>query len=161
MRDDLIHPILSGNKARKLQYILDDNESYKNITKIVSFGGNQSNFMLALSQLAKLKNWQFEYWIKPLPKFLKNNQSGNLKQSLANNMTLLETTENLDINNIKQQYLDINSIYFFEQGGRDTNAEIGLKNCADEILKYTYDNRINDYSVVIASGTGTTALYLE
>ena len=50
MRDDLCHPILSGNKARKLQYILDDNESL-HIAKIVSFGGNQSNFMFALSQL--------------------------------------------------------------------------------------------------------------
>ncbi|MEY8701524.1 1-aminocyclopropane-1-carboxylate deaminase, partial [Francisella philomiragia] len=59
MRDDLNHPIFSGNKARKLAYFLKNPDKYSHIKTIISFGVNQSNFMLALSQLAKIKAWNF------------------------------------------------------------------------------------------------------
>ncbi len=161
MRDDLNHPIFSGNKARKLAYILEDTDSFNNIQKIVSFGGNQSNFMLALSQLAKLKNWQFEYWVKPLPKFLKQSKLGNLKHAINNGMILKETRDTLDLETIEKYYIENKNIYFFDQGGRTENAELGIKQCADEILEYTKENKLSEYSVVVASGTGTTALFLE
>ena len=110
MRDDLSHPILSGNKARKLAYLLNNPDKYSHIRTIVSFGGNQSNFMLALSQLAKIKKWDFHYWVKPLPKFLKHNKNGNLKSSLANGMKLFETTETLNLDNIQKNYYEKNDI---------------------------------------------------
>ncbi|MGQ4005566.1 1-aminocyclopropane-1-carboxylate deaminase [Francisellaceae bacterium CB300] len=165
MRDDLSHPIFSGNKARKLAYILNSPEKYSHIEKIVSFGGNQSNFMLALSQLAKMMNWEFEYWIKPLPKFLRQNSSGNFQLAIENNMKVFETSKELNLENIKREYLNLvdseMSVYFFDQGGRSQDAEIGIKECAFEIEKYCKALIIDNYSVVIASGTGTTALYLE
>ncbi|AEB28647.1 1-aminocyclopropane-1-carboxylate deaminase [Francisella hispaniensis] len=161
MRDDLSHPIFSGNKARKLAYILNNPDKYSHIDTIVSFGGNQSNFMLALSQLAKLKGWNFHYWIKPLPKFLEQNKNGNLKLALDNGMQLFETTSLLNLESVKTNYQIENSVYFFDQGGRNPNAEQGIAECAEEIKKYCQENSIDDYSVVIASGTGTTALYLE
>ena len=169
MRDDLSHPIFSGNKARKLAYILNSPKKYSHIEKIVSFGGNQSNFMLALSQLAKMMNWKFEYWVKPLPKFLKQNPSGNFQLAIENGMQLFETSQSLNLENIKKEYsplIDSRSksrmtVYFFDQGGRNQGAEIGIKKCAFEIEKYCKTRTIDNYSVVIASGTGTTALYLE
>nr|WP_244614592.1 1-aminocyclopropane-1-carboxylate deaminase [Pseudofrancisella aestuarii] len=162
MRDDLSHPILSGNKARKLGFILNNPNHFSHIKTIVSFGGNQSNFMLALSQLAKLKKWEFHYWIKPLPKFLKQQKLGNIKLALDNGMQLFETQEELSLHSIKHLYKNFdNSLYFFDQGGRQKEAEEGIKDCADEISQYCQSNNITNYSVVIASGTGTTALFLE
>ena len=161
MRDDLSHSIFSGNKARKLAYTLNNPDKYSQIQTIVSFGGNQSNFMLALSQLAKLKGWNFHYWIKPLPKFLKQNKNGNLKLALANGMQLFEITNPLNLESVKTNYQIENSLYFFDQGGRNADAEEGIAACALEINKYCQINNINNYSVVIAAGTGTTALYFE
>lgn len=161
MRDDLTHPIFSGNKARKLAYIVNDPQKYSHIKTIVSFGGNQSNFMLALSQLAQIMNWPFEYWIKPLPKFLKQKKIGNLSLAIKNGMVSKETIQELSINSIKANYKETQDIFFFDQGGRDKNAEVGLADCAEEIKSYCTENSINNYSLVVASGTGTTALYLE
>ena len=161
MRDDLNHSIFSGNKARKLAYILNNPESYSQIKTIVSFGGNQSNFMLALSQLAKIKDWEFHYWIRPLPKFLKQNKNGNLKLALENGMQLFESNESLELESIKAKYENTKDFYFFDQGGRNSFAEEGIASCALEIKNYCEENKIKDYSVIIASGTGTTALYLE
>ena len=169
MRDDLSHPIFSGNKARKLAYILNSSDKYSHIEKIVSFGGNQSNFMLALSQLSQIMNWKFKYWVKPLPKFLKQNPNGNFKLAVENGMQLFETSQTLNLENVKKEYFLLMgsksksgmTVYFFDQGGRNKDAEIGLKECSFEIKKYCKTNSINNYSVVVASGTGTTALYLE
>ncbi|ASG69003.1 1-aminocyclopropane-1-carboxylate deaminase [Francisella halioticida] len=161
MRDDLNHHIFSGNKARKLAYILSNPGNYEQIKTIISFGGNQSNFMLALSQLAKIKNWAFHYWVKPLPKFLKQNKNGNLKFALENGMQLFESNEELKLKNIKSKYQNAKDFYFFDQGGKNPSAEEGIASCALEIKKYCEENKIEDYSVVVASGTGTTAIYLE
>tara|TARA_B100000768_G_scaffold123086_1_gene113871 strand:+ start:6746 stop:7666 length:921 start_codon:yes stop_codon:yes gene_type:complete len=52
-REDLIHPIISGNKFRKLKYNIK--EALKiNKTHIISFGGAYSNHLLALSYVGKL-----------------------------------------------------------------------------------------------------------
>jgi 1-aminocyclopropane-1-carboxylate deaminase len=46
-RDDLIHPIVSGNKWRKLRYTLERTVS-NGVRHIVSFGGGHSNHLHAL-----------------------------------------------------------------------------------------------------------------
>jgi 1-aminocyclopropane-1-carboxylate deaminase len=46
-RDDLIHPVISGNKWRKLKYALLE-ASDNNVKHIVSFGGGYSNHLHAL-----------------------------------------------------------------------------------------------------------------
>ena len=51
-REDLIHPIISGNKFRKLKYnilSIDKNQ-------LISFGGAYSNHLLALSYIGKHEN---------------------------------------------------------------------------------------------------------
>src|ERR1700744_5937183 len=45
-RDDLIHPIISGNKWRKLKYLLKRAQA-ENKTRLVTFGGAYSNHLLA------------------------------------------------------------------------------------------------------------------
>src|ERR1700761_4007565 len=50
-RDDLIHPIISGNKWRKLKYTLKKAES-ENKNHLVTFGGPYSNHLLATAAAA-------------------------------------------------------------------------------------------------------------
>ena len=54
-RDDLIHPIVSGNKWRKLKYNIQEYFT-GNYVGIVSFGGAHSNHIIALSYLANFYN---------------------------------------------------------------------------------------------------------
>lgn len=50
LRDDLIHPLISGNKYRKLQaFVKEEAAGY------VSFGGAWSNHLLAVAALARLQ----------------------------------------------------------------------------------------------------------
>jgi 1-aminocyclopropane-1-carboxylate deaminase len=160
-RDDLISNIVNGNKARKLQYFLDND--FQHIQTIVSWGGSQSNFMLALAKLALHKKWDFHYYVKNLSKQLKQNPSGNYKQSLDFNMQVLElSSQNFTENYIRELYSNnLNNIYFFQQGGKQKEAELGLKQLADEIKQYTGIEGIKDYSVFIPSGTGASAYYLQ
>ncbi|NOQ12947.1 MAG: pyridoxal-phosphate dependent enzyme [Methyloprofundus sp.] len=51
-RDDLLHPVISGNKWRKLKYILDHALSL-NTQKIISMGGAYSNHLHALSYVGQ------------------------------------------------------------------------------------------------------------
>jgi 1-aminocyclopropane-1-carboxylate deaminase len=48
-RDDIIHPIISGNKWRKLKYNLVHVQQEKNINGVLSFGGSYSNHIHALA----------------------------------------------------------------------------------------------------------------
>ena len=50
-RDDLIHPIISGNKWRKLKYILKKAQA-QNKNHLVTFGGAYSNHLLATAAAA-------------------------------------------------------------------------------------------------------------
>lgn len=52
-RDDLLHPVISGNKWRKLKYILDHALSLGADT-IISMGGAYSNHLHALSYVGKV-----------------------------------------------------------------------------------------------------------
>ncbi|MFZ9034710.1 MAG: 1-aminocyclopropane-1-carboxylate deaminase [Francisellaceae bacterium] len=158
-RDDLIHSKLNGNKAFKLAYLLDSELKTSNITKLVSFGGCQSNFMLALSRLAIIKGLQFDYWVRTLPKFLKANPCGNLKSALKDNMKLIERLRLPDITELHHHY-NSDQTLILDQGGRMPSAEYGMKRCAKQIIDYTSAQGLTDYSVFVPSGTGTTAVYL-
>lgn len=48
-RDDIIHPIISGNKWRKLKYNLQHVKQEQHINGVLSFGGSYSNHIHALA----------------------------------------------------------------------------------------------------------------
>ena len=48
-RDDLIHPIISGNKWRKLKYNLTHVKQHNHLRGVLSFGGSYSNHIHALA----------------------------------------------------------------------------------------------------------------
>lgn len=56
-RDDLLHPLVSGNKFRKLKYNLQEAEEQGHET-ILSFGGAYSNHIHALSSAARIMGFR-------------------------------------------------------------------------------------------------------
>jgi hypothetical protein len=86
-------PLFAGNKRWKLQHWLKQDD-FKPGAFLVSHGGYQSNAMLALAQLARLKQVGFVYYTKMLPAYLQaavargDRCEGNLRHALALGMQL-------------------------------------------------------------------------
>jgi len=157
-RDDLLHPDFGGNKARKFYGFFEkDLSQYK---KIVSYGGHQSNAMLSLAAFANLHNLGFDFYVKPLPKFLKTNTLGNFKQALDWGMNLIETTDYTKIMSGEIPFTDP-EILFVKQGGAMPEAESGVRSLAKEIEDFASKNSFSELAVVLPSGTGATAVYLQ
>jgi len=71
-RDELIDPHLAGNKYRKLYPLLQTPK--EKLNKIISYGGTQSNAMLAIAKMCFDKGWEFVYYTKPIST-IQNNKS--------------------------------------------------------------------------------------
>lgn len=128
---------VSGNKARKMLTLNEipaaDFPSY-----VVSYGGPQSNAMLALAAVVNYKNRQltegttenqndaslasenppeskkrFRYYTKKLPRFLRNQPSGNFFRAQMLGMELMELSPT--------QYREL-----FESDGGRSDAPLGL-----------------------------------
>ena len=140
-RDDLLDPGFSGNKARKLAYFLNKKHlELEKITALISYGGNQSTLMYALSSLARINHWQFVYYTPKLFKIAKDSLTGNLKASLENGMEFVEIEENFSS---FCQKLSIESNQLITQGGAQKEAEFGIKVLADEIQDWAIDNKLS------------------
>lgn len=157
-RDDLLHPDYGGNKARKMYFLFKtDLSKYR---QIASYGGHQSNAMLSLAAFARQKNLEFFYFTKTVPKFLRKNPNGNFKRALDLGMKLISTNNYAEITEGKMPDLPPNTL-FVKQGLAEPEAEYGIQLLAEEIRNYADKNQLNEMSLVLPSGTGATALYLQ
>jgi len=159
-RDELIDLRFSGNKLRKLYPLLQtDPDKY---TTLISFGGAQSNAMLSIAYLCDLKGWEFIYYVKKMPKWLKVNPSGNLKLALELGMKIVEIPHLEFYDHINRVRCNISKdTVFVPQGGADKLAKEGVRILAEEILSWKKEKGIDSFCVATPSGTGTTALYLR
>jgi 1-aminocyclopropane-1-carboxylate deaminase/D-cysteine desulfhydrase-like pyridoxal-dependent ACC family enzyme len=154
-RDDLTDIYLSGNKYRKLYTLLQTPK--QNLKKIISYGGSQSNAMLAIARMCELKSWEFIYYTKTLSNKQKEESLGNFYLAKKLNMKHIEIGHelyrsfiaSLDFNNDKDTFL-------IHQGGAIKEAKEGLEVLAQEILHSNTEVK----SLATPSGTGTTALFL-
>ncbi|MCF6173021.1 MAG: 1-aminocyclopropane-1-carboxylate deaminase/D-cysteine desulfhydrase [Campylobacteraceae bacterium] len=154
-RDDLLHTDFSGNKARKFEYFLLND--FPEIKKVVSYGSNQSNAMYSLSVLAILKKWKFIYFCDHLPSFLMQSPNGNYKYALKNGMKIfLSKDRQKDANCLKDS-----KTLIIQEGGRQKEAEIGIKKLAFELIEDIKKQNIKNPYLFLPSGTGTTALFLQ
>jgi 1-aminocyclopropane-1-carboxylate deaminase/D-cysteine desulfhydrase-like pyridoxal-dependent ACC family enzyme len=151
-RDDLLHPDFSGNKARKFYYFLQND--FPDIKKIISYGSAQSNAMYSLSVLAKMKRWEFVYYVDHIAEYLKENPHGNYKAALKNNTVFQMKSKEGRVKSEK-------GVLFIEEGGRQKEAEFGIKLLAQEIMDWQKENDIQELNIFLPSGTGTTALFLQ
>lgn len=154
-RDDLIDPFLAGNKYRKLYTLLQTPSNQFN--KIISYGGTQSNAMLAIAAMCKKKGWEFTYYTKPLSHAQKNENSGNFYYAKNLGMIHVEITQQFYKDFIASLRFNLDEKTFvIDQGGAVEEAKLGLEVLADEIR----ESGLHVKSLATPSGTGTTALYL-
>ncbi len=158
-RDDLIDPFLSGNKYRKLHTLLQSDSH--TCSRVISYGGNQSNAMLSIAALCHRKGWQFDYLTPHVPLHVKQQAHGNLYEALKLGMQMHEFETGDFEPAVQRLFLDINPHEcIIPQGGADPLARNGVALLAREIEAWQKENAITELSVVTPSGTGTTAYYL-
>ena len=154
-RDDLIDPFLAGNKYRKLYTLLQTPSNRYN--KIISYGGTQSNAMLAISAMCKNKSWEFIYYTKPVSQTQKSANDGNYFHSIELGMNHIEIETELYKDFIASLPITIDDkTFIIDQGGAVMEAKKGLEVLAQEIR----ESKTECKSLATPSGTGTTALFL-
>lgn len=154
-RDDLIDKYLAGNKYRKL-YTLLQTPSDK-LNSIVSYGGTQSNAMLAIAAMCKAKEWKFTYYSKPISQRVKELDKGNYFHSIELGMQHVEIDHELYRDFIASLRVNLDEkTFIIDQGGAVKQAKEGLEVLAKEIR--TSNSHVK--SLATPSGTGTTALFL-
>lgn len=142
-REDLIHPFVSGNKWRKLKYVLQDaNVQQKN--SLISFGGAYSNHLVALACAGAM------YGFKTMA-FVRGEEVQNHMLQLCKRygMHLHFISRETYKNKIEvYKTVETDHTYFIDEGGKGILAQKGC----EEIL-----NDVNDFThVICAVGTGTT-----
>ncbi|UCM99769.1 1-aminocyclopropane-1-carboxylate deaminase [Sulfurimonas sp. SWIR-19] len=156
-RDDLIDPCLAGNKYRKLYTLLNTPDHIYDT--LISYGGTQSNAMLALAALCQKKKWKFLYYTKKLSATQKEEHSGNYAHALKLGMQHREIENDFYKEFIASLRFHVNAkTCFVDQGGAVQEAKAGLKVLAQEIQEQSRGLHVK--AVATPSGTGTTALFL-
>lgn len=157
-RDELLDPYLAGNKYRKLYTFLQTPKD--RYTTVVSYGGTQSNAMLAIAAMCKEKSWHFIYYTKPLSTIQKEQKNGNFYTALSLGMHHQEIEEGLYKEFIASLRVNIDQkTLLIDQGGANQGAKGGLDVLAQEI-RAQQDLVTDVKALATPSGTGTTALYL-
>lgn len=110
--------------------------------------------MYSLSVLARIKGWEFEYYVDHIAEYLKQNPHGNYKAALNNGM-LLHVGRGVPTPTTDKEVL------FIEEGGRQKEAEYGIRILADEIISWQQSQGIEKLNIFLPSGTGSTALFLQ
>ena len=146
-RDDLIHPIISGNKWRKLKYTLKKAVSERK-SHLVTFGGPYSNHLLATAAAAAKFGFKATGFVRG--EEVKND---TLFLCLLHGMDLIFT----DRESYKDKpllfdkyFADIEGSFFIDEGGSSAEGVLGCSELVDELTE-TYDH------LFCACGTGTTA----
>lgn len=174
MRDDLplledhpsTKPALTGNKARKLYYYLQND--FPGVSRVVSYGSAQSNMLYSLAVLAKIKGWRLEFYVDRLPGNLGRHPRGNYAEALAlgaqvkivplDRSRFDSTTDSFIRESVVAERSDT---LFIPLGGTGPKAETGLKILADEIGACVEEHQLKNPKLMLPSGTGTTAFYLQ
>jgi len=149
-RDDLIHPLVSGNKWRKLRLVLEDARQQKKNT-LVSFGGAWSNHLLALAVAAEALHFKSVGFVRGDE--LQTDTHGQLARYRGHGMELLPVSrvEYRDKAALFRKHFGAHSdAYFIDEGGASELAERG---CMD-ILS---ENKAESWSDIwLPVGTATT-----
>ncbi len=143
-REDLIHPFVSGNKWRKLKYVLEDARQ-KGMLHLVSFGGAYSNHLVALACAGARYGFKTSAYVRGEP--VKNHM---LNLCTTYGMELIFTDRESYKNKwqLFENRFDKNTAYFIDEGGKGNLAQ---KGCAEMISNITGFSH-----VCCAIGTGTT-----
>lgn len=153
-----IQQILSGNKARKLEFFIKNPQIFTPNSRLISFGSAQSNAMAALSVFAWARKREFIYVCEKIPAFLKENPCGNYEIALKFGAKIIE---NLDCKSRKIKALSLfkKDDIFINEGIAQSEVELGFKGLASEIIAQSKDLQC-EFDIFLPSGTGASAFYL-
>lgn len=157
-RDDLLGDYLGGNKARKLEYFVQNAHKFEPNSRIISFGSAQSNALAALSVFAKQKGFVLIFVCEKISTFLKNNPCGNYAFALKNGAQIIE---NVGFATRKEKALSLleEKDIFIEEGIACKKAQHGFETLAIEIEAQS--KKMNcEFDIFLPAGTGASALYL-
>ncbi|MGL4474625.1 MAG: pyridoxal-phosphate dependent enzyme [Shewanella sp.] len=166
-RDDLLHPLFSGNKARKFYGLLALESGA--INTLIGYGSPQANSLLSMAALAQLKGWKLEFYVDHIAGFLLENPTANYQRSLALGANIIPInsiaaatgmTCQQYIEGVRLQQSDAAQCLFVPEGGRCQLAYEGVAKLADEIIA-DYQGNSEPLDVFLPSGTGTTAFFLH
>lgn len=146
-RDDLIHPMISGNKWRKLKYLLK-NAQDKQKNHLVTFGGAYSNHLLATAGAAAKFGFKATGIVRG--EEVKND---TLFLCKLHGMQLMFTDRDSyrDKQALFHKYFgDDEDAIFIDEGGASAEGALGCSELVDELTD-AYDH------IFCACGTGTTA----
>jgi 1-aminocyclopropane-1-carboxylate deaminase len=146
-RDDMIDPYISGNKWRKLKYILQAARK-EGKAHLVTFGGAYSNHLVATASAAARSGLKATAFVRGEPV---ENQMLLLCRLFG--MKLIFTDRETYKNKrglFNARFIDDPSAFFIDEGGASKEAAWG---CAELISEIPDDF---DY-IFCAAGTGTTA----
>jgi len=146
-RDDLIHPFISGNKWRKLKYLLQEAMDQQK-KHLVTFGGVWSNHLLAtacaaakfgLNSTGIVRGEDINTEVLALCRIFGMHLKFVDRDSYRDKQALFDTNFGTD-----------NSAFFIDEGGSGAVAARGCSELINELSGY-YDH------IFCACGTGTTA----
>ncbi|TWR27486.1 1-aminocyclopropane-1-carboxylate deaminase/D-cysteine desulfhydrase [Mucilaginibacter pallidiroseus] len=146
-RDDMIHPIISGNKWRKLKYVLQD-ARLANKQHLVTFGGAFSNHLLATAAAAAKFGFKSTGFVRG-----EEVQNDTLFLCRLHGMHLIFVDRDSYRNKpalFERYFSHDGDAYFIDEGGASTLAAKGCSELVIE-LPQRYDH------IFCACGTGTTA----
>lgn len=148
LRDDLIHPIVCGNKWRKLKYAIQYIKDHQ-LETLVTFGGAYSNHVVATAYAGKAFGIQTMAFIRGDEKRALNHYE---QLAMDCEMTLRHVDRSVYKNKLalfNQYFGSDNKAFFLDEGGNHPLALIG---CAEilEDLQQSYDY------IILPLGTGTT-----
>ncbi len=146
-RDDLIDPYISGNKWRKLKYLLERAKKEEK-THLVTFGGAYSNHLVATASAAARAGLKATAFVRGEPV-----QNQMLLLCRLYGMHLIFTDRESYRNKVDLFNLHFSAdpeAFFIDEGG--ASAE-GVQGCAEIVGELPGDTEL----LFCAAGTGTTA----
>ncbi|MBD3635873.1 MAG: 1-aminocyclopropane-1-carboxylate deaminase/D-cysteine desulfhydrase [Crocinitomicaceae bacterium] len=151
-RDDLIDPVISGNKWRKLKFNIEKFKAGR-YDKLLTFGGAYSNHISATARAGK------ELGVKTIGIVrgdeLKADANDTLRQASADGMELIFTKrEEYALRDEKYYHEELRrrhgNIWIVPEGGSNYYGVLGCQEILKEVdIPFTH--------VITACGTGTTA----
>ncbi len=153
-RDELIHPVIQGNKWRKLKYnLLAAAEQSANT--ILSFGGAYSNHLHALAAAGRLFNFNTIGIIRgerpaTLNPSLQDMQAWGMQLEFISRADFRKQTSTEFIQQLKQEY---GAFYLIPEGGNNAAGRQGCSELLDEL-----DQPYDVICCEVGSGTQFSAL---
>lgn len=149
-RDDLIHPIVSGNKWRKLKYLLMDAQE-KRCKTLLSMGGNWSNHLHALAFAGKELGFRTIAFVRAhedqdLTPTLMDCQRWGMELIFTSRVDYAQLRQNFQWSHFSEQFPDS---YWVSEGGFSELAIKGVEEIGLELEK-RYDH------IFLGTGSGAT-----